>query len=128
MAELELRHLRAVRAVADGGSVSRAATVLGVSQPALTAQVKRIERILGGDLFVRGPSGVRPTELGRFVLARADALLSDMQALVASARRHGEDRPETLRIGYVPLLVIGRFIEELGSWTSMSRPMPNRRR
>ena len=67
MAELELRHLRAVRAVADGGSVSRAATVLGVSQPALTAQLKRIERILGGDLFVRGPSGVRPTELGRFI-------------------------------------------------------------
>ena len=114
MAELELRHLRAVRAVADGGSVSRAATVLGVSQPALTAQLKRIERILGGDLFVRGPSGVRPTELGRFVLARADALLSDMQALVASARRHGEDGPETLRIGYIPLLIIGRFIEELG--------------
>ncbi|MFJ7217334.1 LysR substrate-binding domain-containing protein [Amycolatopsis sp. NPDC098790] len=113
MAELELRHLRAVRAVADGGSVSRAATVLGVSQPALTAQLKRIERILGGDLFVRGPSGVRPTELGRFVLARADALLSDMQNLVASARRHGESGPETLRIGYVPLLIIGRFIEEL---------------
>ncbi|VVJ16550.1 Uncharacterised protein [Amycolatopsis camponoti] len=114
MAELELRHLRAVRAVADGGSVSRAATVLGVSQPALTAQLKRIERILGGDLFVRGPSGVRPTELGRFVLARADALLSDMQALVASARRHGEGVAETLKIGYVPLLIIGRFIEELG--------------
>jgi DNA-binding transcriptional LysR family regulator len=114
VAELELRHLRAVRAVADGGSVSRAATVLGVSQPALTAQLKRIERILGGDLFVRGPSGVRPTELGRFVLDRADALLSDMQALVATARRHGESGAETLKIGYVPLLIIGRFIEELG--------------
>jgi DNA-binding transcriptional LysR family regulator len=114
VAELELRHLRAVRAVADGGSVSRAATVLGVSQPALTAQLKRIERILGGDLFVRGPSGVRTTELGRFVLTRADALLSDMQALVATARRHGESGAGTLRIGYVPLLVIGRFIEELG--------------
>jgi hypothetical protein len=37
-----------------------------------------------------------------------------MQALVATARRHGEDGPETLRIGYVPLLIIGRFIEELG--------------
>lgn len=114
MAELELRHLRAVRAVADGGSVSRAATVLGVSQPALTAQLKRIERILGGDLFVREPSGVRPTELGRFVLARADALLSDMQALVATARSHGEAVAETLKVGYVPLLIIGRFIEELG--------------
>ncbi len=63
---------------------------------------------------MRGPSGVHPTELGRFVLARADALLSDMQALVASARRHGESGPETLRIGYVPLLIIGRFTEELG--------------
>ena len=115
MAELELRHLRTVRAVADGGSVSRAATVLGVSQPALTAQLQRIERILGGELFERGPQGAKPTELGRFVLGRADALLADMRALVASARRRGESGPaETLRIGYVPLLIIGRFIEELG--------------
>ncbi|MEC3982745.1 LysR family transcriptional regulator [Amycolatopsis sp. H20-H5] len=114
MAELELRHLRAVRAVADSGSVSKASTLLGISQPALTAQLKRIERILGGELFERSSHGTRPTALGGFVLGRADALLADMRSLVVSAQRHSKtDLVETLRVGYVPLLIIGRFIEEL---------------
>ncbi|MGH8795377.1 MAG: LysR family transcriptional regulator, partial [Stackebrandtia sp.] len=46
--EVELRHLRAVCAVADAGSVSKAAAALGISQPALTAQLRRIEQSLGG--------------------------------------------------------------------------------
>lgn len=114
MAELELRHLRAVRAVAETGSVSKASTVLGISQPALTAQLKRIERILGGELFERSAQGSRPTALGGFVLNRADALLADMRSLVVSARKHGESAtPTTLRVGYVPLLIIGSLIEQL---------------
>ncbi|WP_020671422.1 LysR family transcriptional regulator [Amycolatopsis nigrescens] len=114
MAELELRHLRAVRAVAATGSVSKASTLLGISQPALTAQLKRIEKILGGELFERGPHGSRPTPLGGFVLNRADALLADMQSLVVSARQHGEAaKPSMLRVGYVPLLMIGGLIDQL---------------
>ncbi|WP_158887865.1 LysR family transcriptional regulator [Amycolatopsis anabasis] len=115
MAELELRHLRAVRAVAATGSVSKASTLLGISQPALTAQLKRIEKILGGELFERSAQGSRPTALGGFVLNRADALLADMQALVVSARQHGDaTRPSMLRVGYIPLLMIGGLIEQLG--------------
>jgi DNA-binding transcriptional LysR family regulator len=114
MGELELRHLRTVRTVAESGSVSRAATVLGISQPALTAQLKRIEAILGGQLFERGPQGTQPTALGRFVLHRADALLSDFQALVASARERGaDDTPAVLRVGTIPLLLVGALIEQL---------------
>ncbi|AHH96864.1 LysR family transcriptional regulator [Kutzneria viridogrisea] len=114
MAELELRHLRAVRAVAEAGSVSRAATLLGVSQPALTAQLKRIERILGGQLFERGPHGTKPTELGNFVLNRAEALLSDLQALVVSARERGSSGERSvLRVGSIPLTVLGAVLEQL---------------
>lgn len=64
--ELELRHLRTVRAIADAGSLTRAATVLGLAQPALSAQLKRIERALGGALFERGRHGVRATALGNW--------------------------------------------------------------
>ncbi|MEV5876458.1 LysR family transcriptional regulator [Streptomyces sp. NPDC052101] len=79
--ELELRHLRVLCAIADAGSVGRAATQLGYSQPAVSTQLRRIERHLGEPLFERGTSGVRPTRYGaevvaqaRDVLARADAI------------------------------------------------------
>ncbi|WP_018348485.1 LysR family transcriptional regulator [Longispora albida] len=81
--ELDLRHLRVLCQIAESGSVSRAAVVLGVSQPALTAQLGRIETTLGGRLFERGPQGAEPTSLGQFVLKRARGILSEMNELVA---------------------------------------------
>src|SRR5438874_11585612 len=59
--ELEVRHLRAVCAIADAGSVRRAARELGMTQPSLTTQLRRIEKALGGQLFFRGATGSRPT-------------------------------------------------------------------
>jgi DNA-binding transcriptional LysR family regulator len=81
--------------VVDAGSLSRAAAQLGVSQPALTAQLQRIERQLGGQLFDRTREGVRPTELGDFVLTSARVVLADLARLVdgvserVSPRRSG---------------------------------------
>ncbi|MDQ1012637.1 DNA-binding transcriptional LysR family regulator [Streptomyces sp. V4I23] len=79
--ELELRHLRALCAIADAGSVGRAATALGYTQPAMSTQLRRIEKALGEPLFTRGSTGVELTAYGvevvsqaRDVLARADAL------------------------------------------------------
>ncbi|MDX3539335.1 LysR family transcriptional regulator [Streptomyces sp. MB09-01] len=85
--DLELRHLKIVRAVADAGSLTRAATVLGLAQPALSTQLKRIERALGGTLFVRGREGVRATALGELVLERARVLLPAVCELQEEAQR-----------------------------------------
>ncbi|HEY2057877.1 MAG TPA: LysR family transcriptional regulator, partial [Amycolatopsis sp.] len=74
--EVELRHLRLLCAVAEAGSISRAAAGIGSSQPALTASVQRIERVFGGKLFVRSLRGVVPTEFGECVLSRARTVLS----------------------------------------------------
>lgn len=79
--QLEFRHLRTVCAIADTGSVSKAATALGVAQPALTAQLQRIEAALGGSLFDRDRRGARPTVLGELVLARARVLLPAVEDL-----------------------------------------------
>ena len=79
--DLELRHLRMVCAIAEAGSVTKAAGVLGLAQPALTTQLRRIERSLGGPLFVRERRGVRPTPLGDLVLARARVLLPAINGL-----------------------------------------------
>ncbi|MFF9814463.1 LysR substrate-binding domain-containing protein [Streptomyces sp. NPDC014006] len=96
--ELEVRHLRALCAIADTGSLHRAARHLGVSQPSLSGQLRRIEQELGGALFLRARTGCRPTPLGRLVLSRARPLVADLRSLVAEARAAAVGGPH-LRIG-----------------------------
>src|SRR5262245_47957612 len=83
---LEARHLRIVRAISDTGSLTKAAVELGLTQPALTHQLHRIERLFGGALFVRDRRGARPTPLGLHVIERARFVLPSMDALVREAR------------------------------------------
>ncbi|MFI7443436.1 LysR family transcriptional regulator [Nonomuraea indica] len=84
--ELELRHLRMLCAIAETGSVTRAAARLGLSQPALTVQLRKVEQIVGGELFARSRSGAVPTLLGGQVIARARVVLSEMDGLVGDLR------------------------------------------
>ncbi|MEU6483004.1 LysR family transcriptional regulator [Streptomyces sp. NPDC046887] len=84
--ELEVRHLRALCAIADSGSLHKAARQLGVSQPSLTTQLRRIENALGAELFTRARGGCRPTPLGLTVLSRARPLVAQMAVLVSETR------------------------------------------
>src|SRR3954447_25885302 len=84
---LELRHLKVVVAIAETGSVTKAASQLGLAQPALTAQLQRIEPPLGGPLCERDRGGARPTALGELVLSRARVLLPAMKGLQDEAAR-----------------------------------------
>ncbi|MFF7238107.1 LysR family transcriptional regulator [Streptomyces collinus] len=94
--ELELRHLRVLCAIADAGSVGRAATHLGYSQPAVSTQLGRIERHLGEPLFERGASGVRPTPYGAEVVAQARDVLARADAI--GHRRPSAAPRRTLRV------------------------------
>lgn len=87
MSELELRHLRTVCAIAEAGSVTKAAARLGMTQPALSAQLRSMERVMGGKLFVRGSGGSTPTELGTYVVGTAGEVLDELSDLVDRARR-----------------------------------------
>jgi len=98
--ELEFRHLRIVCAIADAGSVTRASTQLGLSQPALTHQLQRIESLLGGRLFVRDRQGAHPTALGEFVLNRGRALLSAVDNLIGDGHRDPPQRPDPTLIRF----------------------------
>ncbi|MFE7949704.1 LysR family transcriptional regulator [Streptomyces sp. NPDC057426] len=84
--ELEVRHLRVLCAIAETGSLHKAARQLGMSQPSLTTQLRRIENSLGAELFARGRTGCRPTPLGRSVLSRARPLVDQMATLITEAR------------------------------------------
>ncbi|MEU8252013.1 LysR family transcriptional regulator [Nonomuraea sp. NPDC048916] len=113
--DLELRHLRIVRAVADAGSVSKAASLLGLAQPALTAQLKRIERVLGGALFERDRHGARPTRLGELVLARARVLLPAAQELQNEAVRFAHTPTPGCRIGATNGPILGGLVHRLAA-------------
>ncbi|WP_194908713.1 LysR family transcriptional regulator [Catenulispora rubra] len=75
---MDLALLRTFLAVHRAGSLTRAAADLGVSQPAVTAQIRTLEQRVGRELFVRLPRGVAPTaaadELARAVAPHLDAL------------------------------------------------------
>ncbi|MEU8773858.1 LysR family transcriptional regulator [Streptomyces sp. NPDC048606] len=108
--QLELRHLQAVCRIAEAGSLGGAARRLGVSQPALSAQLRRIERVTGGELFVRGRAGVEPTALGQFVLAKARRVLNEMDALGAEARAVADGTP--LRLGCILLVLLDGLLAQ----------------
>lgn len=110
--QLEFRHLRIVQAVFDHGSLNRAAAALGVSQPALTTQLKRIEESLGGAVFRRGPKGAVPTPFGEFVLAKARTALSAFDDILAA--RPQETPVPTVRLGSVASPMVVDLADRLG--------------
>ncbi len=76
--------LRAVRAIADTGSITAAAKRLGMSQPGLSRLVERVEEQLDADLFLRGRSGAELTEAGRRVLQFAQSTVVEYETLLAA--------------------------------------------
>ena len=82
--DLELRHLRILCAIAEAGSVARASVILGYSQQALSAQLRRIEQHFGRDIFDRSAAGVRPTRYGQEILARARDIVARMDAITVA--------------------------------------------
>lgn len=73
---MDTRLVRYFAAVAEEGSLTRAAERLYVSQPALTKQIKQLEALLGVRLFTRSRTGMAPTEAGQVLAERAPALLA----------------------------------------------------
>jgi DNA-binding transcriptional LysR family regulator len=78
---MDLRTLRYFITVLEAGSLSRAAGSLYVAQPALTAQIKKLEAELGTQLFDRSHAGVTPTPAGMQLYEDARRLLSDAEAV-----------------------------------------------
>lgn len=80
-----LTGLRAIEAVARLGSLATAAAELGVTPGALSQRISRTEAQLGRPVFDRTPTGLRPTELGRDMVARLSRGMAELSAAVALA-------------------------------------------
>ncbi|GAA3188141.1 LysR family transcriptional regulator [Streptomyces virens] len=98
--DLQLRHLRQLCLVSDTGSLNKAAKALGLPQPALSRQIRRLEELFGGALFERDRHGTRPTPLGSAVLADAQGILRSFDAFAQQLRDYRALRSRTLRIGW----------------------------
>jgi LysR family transcriptional regulator, nitrogen assimilation regulatory protein len=89
---METRDLRYFLKAVELGSVSRAAAALGITQPALSRQIRELEGELGRRLLRRTGRGVQPTEAGLRFAAEAGKILAELDALPA-ALRHGPAAP-----------------------------------
>lgn len=89
MAEIELRHLKAMVAIVEEGSFQRAAVRLGYTQSTISQQIAALERVVDGSVFERpgGPRPVRVTPLGAVVLAQGRELLARAEALTEAVDR-----------------------------------------
>jgi len=99
---MDLKRLRYFVAVAEEGHVTRAAEKLGMQQPALSLQIKAIERELDVQLFRRTPRGVELTSAGQALLAEAKALLAHHDRAVETTRRAARGAQGRLCVGMTP--------------------------
>jgi LysR family hydrogen peroxide-inducible transcriptional activator len=102
--------------VASHGHFGRAAENCHVSQPTLSAQIKKIEDFLGTTLFERSNRRVAITEAGTRVAEQARLVLAEAQKIIAAAGKGGEPLSGTLRLGAIATLgpfLIPRFLAPL---------------
>ncbi|GAA0945529.1 LysR family transcriptional regulator [Nonomuraea longicatena] len=113
---LMLREIQCFARVADRLSFSRAAADLGMSQPAMSQAITRLETALDLRLFERTPREVRLTPAGRGLLAQADEVLAAMDGFEAEAARL--TRP-AIRIAYPALAgpLVARIARRLAART-----------
>ncbi len=98
------RQLECLVAVADHGSFRKAAASLGISQPALSAQIQSAEDLLGVQVFERDRRSVLVTPAGEDVVDRSRIALEAIDAVNDAARRRAEPLVGPLRLGVIPTI------------------------
>jgi DNA-binding transcriptional LysR family regulator len=96
--------LRYAQAVAETGSFSAAARAHGVTQPALSTAIAKLEERLGGRLFDRSARGVTRTAFGARILPLVERATSALDAVLAEAARWAGAGGAVIRLGVSPLI------------------------
>lgn len=114
MRPLNYRHLHYFWAAARAGGVTAAAESLHVSQPAVSAQIRKLERALGHDLFDRGGRTVTLTPEGKLVFEYAEEIFRLGRELTETVQGGLEGRPLRLAVGVaatIPKLIAFHLLE-----------------
>lgn len=104
MADIKLKDLRYLVAVADTGHFGKAAARCFVSQPTLSAQLRKLEEYLGVDLIERQPRQALLTPAGVEVVARARRIVEASDEVVEIALSHRDPLAGRLRIAFLPTI------------------------
>ncbi len=104
---LKLRQLRIVNALWQYGSVSRASHALGLSQPALTKALQKIEETVGVQIYERHAKGVRPTIAGNSIVETSRRVLAELARLDEELDRIESSSSGSIAIGALPSAAMG---------------------
>lgn len=114
--DVELRHLRYFLAVAETLHFSKAAERLGMAQPPLSQQIKRLEEIVGHRLFDRTTRGVKLTLAGQLLEERARSTIEKVQDDLAQVRRLGRGEEGTLTVGFSGSVMFTELPAAIGAY------------
>jgi LysR family hydrogen peroxide-inducible transcriptional activator len=101
---MNLKDLKYLVALADTGHFGKAAERTFVSQPTLSAQLKKLEDYLGVKLVERQPKNVQLTEVGKQVVVRARRMLDESDEIIALARNNTDPFAGKLKLGLIPTI------------------------
>lgn len=116
ISDLKLKDLRYLVALADERHFGRAAQRSFVSQPTLSAQLKKLESYLGVQLIERQPKQVTLTEAGQQIVVRARRILEASDEVLALARTHRDPLAGKLRVALLPTIgpyLLPRVVREI---------------
>ena len=105
LSDIDLRLLRVFQAVAEAGGFAKAQGTLGISQPAISAQIAKLEDRLALRLADRGPQGFSLTPEGEHVLVETNRLLANVDASAERLREIGKAPAKRIRFGVVDCMV-----------------------
>ncbi|MFX1675722.1 LysR family transcriptional regulator [Paraburkholderia sp. A2WS-5] len=103
-ARLKMRHLVLLLQIRQHGSLTRVAEYMATSQPAVTNALAEMESLFGAPLFDRSPRGMTPTALGNVVLARAQAMLHDLDHLARDIEAVHAGHATRMHVGVIPFI------------------------
>ena len=101
---MNLKDLKYLVALADTGHFGKAAERTFVSQPTLSAQLKKLEEYLGVKLVERQPRNVQLTEVGKQVVVRARRMLDEGDQIIALARNNKDPLAGRLKVALIPTI------------------------
>lgn len=117
---MNIRDLEYVLAVAEKRHFGLAAAACNVSQPALSAQIKKLEETLGLRLFDRTTRDVAPTPEADFVINHAKRILENVGEIKKYARLHREGlQTKIINLGVIPTIApyyLPDFFSHIGKW------------
>jgi DNA-binding transcriptional LysR family regulator len=122
---VELHQLQCFIAVLEEGGFKRATARLGVTQPALSYQIKRLEEELGVQVLHRGPGGITPTQAGRVLLEHAHLVISAVREAHQAVREMSAGVTGEIRIGAIKCVgtyFLPRVLWEIRSKHPLVRP------